>query len=66
MGLLNGTIEFITLEYSSHVHATGVTIRETWGNGFVFEVQVVDLNDELHTVWTGQDHDALLSGGSVG
>ncbi|MCZ6782159.1 MAG: PEP-CTERM sorting domain-containing protein [Proteobacteria bacterium] len=35
--------------------ATGATVRETWGNGFVFQIDVLDLSDVLHTVWTGTD-----------
>src|SRR6185295_3125525 len=34
----NGTSEYITVGYATPVYATGVTIRETWGNGFVTRV----------------------------
>jgi hypothetical protein len=51
----NGTKEYITLGYTTPVYANGVTIRETWGNGFVYQVDLLDLNNVLHTVWTGTD-----------
>ncbi len=35
--------------------ATGVTIRETLGNGFVTRVDLLDLNGVYHTAWTGVD-----------
>jgi hypothetical protein len=31
----NGNTEYVTVSYVTPVYATGVTIRETWGNGFV-------------------------------
>ena len=37
------------------MYATGVTIWQTLGNGFVTNVDVVDTNDELHDVWSGTD-----------
>src|SRR3989449_1897891 len=51
----NGTVEFITLGYSTPVSATGVTIRETWGNGFVTKVELLDVSDAFHTVFNGTD-----------
>jgi hypothetical protein len=51
----NGTIEHVTVEYAVPVLATGVTVRENWSNGFVSQVDVVDLDDQLHTVWMGID-----------
>ncbi len=51
----NGTLEYITLGYVTPVYATGVLIRETWGNGFVYQVDVVDTSDVYHTIWTGTD-----------
>ncbi|MDO9450669.1 MAG: PEP-CTERM sorting domain-containing protein [Rugosibacter sp.] len=54
-GPANGTLEYITVGYSTSVYATGVTIRETYGNGFVYQIDVLDLSDVLHTVWTGTD-----------
>ncbi|MCP3903370.1 MAG: hypothetical protein GY715_07015, partial [Planctomycetes bacterium] len=54
----DGTLEHLTLGFNSLVYATGVTVRETWGNGFVTRVDVVDIDDQLHTVWTGSDPSA--------
>ena len=51
----NGTLEYITVGYDTPVYAEGVVIRETWGNGFVYQVDVIDMSDQLHTVWTGVD-----------
>ena len=51
----DGTLEYITLGYAAPVYATGAVIRETCGNGMVYQVDVLDLNDVLHTVWTGTD-----------
>jgi len=51
----NGTLEFLTLGFETPVYAQGVVVRETWGNGFVTRVDVLDLNDQLHQVWAGVD-----------
>jgi subtilisin-like proprotein convertase family protein len=51
----NGTQEFITLGYADPVHATGVVIRETYGNGFVSRVELLDTEDVLHEVWADTD-----------
>jgi hypothetical protein len=51
----NGTLEYIILGYSTPVYASSLTIRETCGNGFVYQVDVVDQSNVLHTVWTGTD-----------
>ncbi|MCH7700874.1 MAG: VCBS repeat-containing protein [Planctomycetes bacterium] len=51
----NGGPEYLTLGFTPHRFSTGVTVRETFGNGFVSEIEVLDVNDELHTVWTGVD-----------
>jgi hypothetical protein len=47
--------EYLTLGFTTPVYATGATIRETSGNGFVYQVDALDTNDVLHTVWTGTD-----------
>lgn len=49
------SLEFITLGYGAPVYATGAVIRETCGNGMVYQVDVLDLNEVLHAVWTGTD-----------
>jgi hypothetical protein len=51
----NGTFEFITVSYPLPVYATGVTVRETDGWGFVTSVDVTDLEGKVHTVWSGTD-----------
>src|SRR5262249_39137837 len=51
----NGTQEFLTVGFDTPAHATGVVIRETWGNGFVSGVDLIDTDDNVHTVFTGPD-----------
>lgn len=51
----NGTNEFITVAYTAPVLATGVTIRETYGNGFVTRVDLLDISGVYQTIWTGTD-----------
>lgn len=48
----------ITLGYDSPVNASGVTVRETNGNGFVTRIDLRDTNGAFHTVWTGTDTSA--------
>jgi hypothetical protein len=50
-----GTLEFISLGFSTPVHADGATIRETDGNGFVYQVDAIDTAGQLHKVWSGLD-----------
>ncbi|MCI0335296.1 MAG: Ig-like domain-containing protein, partial [Planctomycetes bacterium] len=52
---INGSLEFITLGYSTPVYANRITIRETYGNGFVYQIDLLDTADVLHTVWGGTD-----------
>lgn len=51
----NGSSEFITVGFDTPVHANGVTIRESWGNGFVTKVELLATDDTLHTVWEDTD-----------
>src|SRR5256886_466201 len=51
----NGAPASITVGFETPVHASGVTVRETWGNGFVTRIELLDVADTLHTVWTGVD-----------
>jgi hypothetical protein len=55
---LNGTLEFISVSYDTAVYANGATIREVYGNGFVYQVDVIDMQGGLHTVWSGVDTSA--------
>ncbi len=51
----NGTFEQVVLGFATPGVATGVMIRENWGNGFVTRVDLLDVNDQYHTVFTGTD-----------
>ncbi len=50
-----GTTETLTLGFDTAVNATGFTIRETSGNGFVTRVDLIDTDGIAHTVWMGAD-----------
>lgn len=51
----NGTTEFVSVAFDAPVYAFGATIRETWGNGFVSRIDVIDTVNTYHTVWSGID-----------
>jgi hypothetical protein len=51
----NGTAETISVGFANAVYATGATIRETSGNGFVTQIDVIDTMGNFHTVWAGAD-----------
>ncbi len=51
----NGSLEFVSLGFASPCFASGLTIRETQGNGFVTRVDVIDLDGMSHMVWSGVD-----------
>ena len=51
----NGSIEFLSVGFADPVFATDVVIRETYGNGFVRRVELIDVNDQLHEVFNGVD-----------
>lgn len=51
----NGTREYITVGFGTAVYASGATIRETDGNGFVYQIDVLDTLGNLHSVWHGTD-----------
>lgn len=52
---MNGTSEYLFLGFDTPVYAYGATIRETYGNGFVTQIDLLDLSSTLHTVWAGTD-----------
>jgi hypothetical protein len=54
----NTTPEYLTLGFTTPVYATGLTIRETYGNGFVSKVEVRDTGGVFHEVWAGTDTSA--------
>ncbi|MFZ2727192.1 MAG: hypothetical protein WAX77_13130 [Methylococcaceae bacterium] len=52
----NGTIETLTLGFATAVYATDVTIRETCGNGFVFQIEALSAdNNDYSQIWFGYD-----------
>jgi len=51
----NGTREWLTVGFDVPVYAHAVTVRETDGNGFLFQVDVLDLDGTSHTVWADND-----------
>lgn len=52
----NGTVESLTVAFPDPVLATGVQIRETFGNGFVRKIEVRDAETGLYSVVsTGPD-----------
>ena len=53
--VVDGTLEFITVGFAVPISAIGATVRETWANGFVYQIDALDTNDVLHTVWSGID-----------
>ena len=51
----NGVVQSITVGFAEPVYASAVLVRETYGNGFVTKIFAVDMGNELHQVWAGQD-----------
>ncbi|MEO2004918.1 MAG: Ig-like domain-containing protein, partial [Candidatus Poribacteria bacterium] len=51
----NGGIEYLGLTFATAVYAEGTVVTETYGNGFVFQVDVIEPDGAAHTVWTGAD-----------
>jgi hypothetical protein len=54
----NGSLEWLSVGFGTAVYATGATIRESSGNGFVYQVDLIDTLGHLHTVWSGADNSA--------
>ena len=48
----------LTLGFATPVHATSIVVRETYGNGFVYQIDLLDTADQLHTVFAGVDSSA--------
>ena len=72
----NGTTESLTLGYATPVYASGVDIRETYGNGFVTKIELRNAaTGAFEAVWSGTDTTApgvtaeflqsLLPGGRI-
>ncbi len=51
----DGTLEFISLGYTTPVYSYGATIRETSGAGFVYKVEVRDTSNIWRNVWQKTD-----------
>lgn len=47
--------EWLEVEYTTPVYATGVEIYETWVTGGVYRIEVRDTAGELHLVWADAD-----------
>jgi len=54
----NGSLEFVSVGFDTAVYANGATIRETSGNGFVYQIDVIDTLGNYHKVWSGIDTSA--------
>ena len=51
----NDTIEQVALGFATPVYATGATIRQVWGNGFVRKIEVLQQDNTYATTWQGVD-----------
>jgi len=54
----NNGIQYISVGFNTSVFSNGATIRETYGNGFVYQIDVIDPANVFHTVWSGVDNSA--------
>jgi hypothetical protein len=52
------SLEHVSVGYATPTYATGALVRETDGNGFVYQVDAIDMAGSLHTVWAGVDPSA--------
>ncbi|OIP99313.1 MAG: hypothetical protein AUK35_08450 [Zetaproteobacteria bacterium CG2_30_46_52] len=50
-----GSPEWLQVGYNTYVHATGITVYETYTNGYINKVELIDSTDVAHVVWTGTD-----------
>jgi hypothetical protein len=49
-------VEYLTLGYTTPVFSSGVIVRETFGNGYVTQIDVFEAGTGTpHTVWSGTD-----------
>jgi hypothetical protein len=48
--------QYLTLGFQKPVYATGVTIRQTYGFGFVTRVETIDTKNVARKVWEGIDN----------
>ena len=54
----NGSLEFVQVTFDEAVYARAVTIRETYGNGMVAGIEVLDAAGDQHVVWEADDPSA--------
>jgi len=54
----NGALEWLSVGFGTAVYANGATVRETSGNGFVYQIDAIDTLGNLHKVWEGIDTSA--------
>ena len=47
--------EWLLLKYQTPVFAAQVRVHETNNNGFIYQVDLLDIDGVLHTIWTGED-----------
>ena len=47
--------EWLRLHYELTVYATQVRVHESWNNGFIYQVDLIDSAGASHTIWSGTD-----------
>ncbi|MFM5944585.1 MAG: hypothetical protein ACKO9G_14650, partial [Dolichospermum sp.] len=47
--------EFITVGFATPVYASGIEVRETYGNGFVRSIDLLSNQGTYYSVWSGID-----------
>jgi len=47
--------EWLKLTFDTPVHATKLRVHETHNAGFIYRVDLVDINGGTHTIWQGRD-----------
>ncbi len=52
----DASAEYISVGFLTPVYASGATIRETFGYGFVVGIDAIDSAGVTHTVWSGVDN----------
>jgi hypothetical protein len=48
-------LEFISVAFARPVFSSGALVREVFSNGFVTQIDAIDAQGVVHTVWTGTD-----------
>ena len=51
----NAGTQWLSLVFDTPLYANGITIRESWGNGFVRKIEVIKTDDSVEEVWSGTD-----------